>query len=352
MKKEERLFFALNGADEALLARSERRRPHRRAPLLGLGLAAACLGLLLLPRPLDPSAPAAGGASGSASLGAAAPADSAAGANEPASAEPPLNAGAAAGSSLPGADAGSATLHLLSAPAAAVPDFLLYVNEAVYHVEEQGGVTTVKPNIPADDLPPMVFTVEYEPETALDAAAAAAESALEAEFETVHRAETPLHADGVTLHGDDGAAWDAPQCDVTLVEDGAGGVFRLTARYFTEAAEGHGARFADMTASFRPVLRAADAPDWLTALRETAQTTMAGLFRGEDSGALAAYGEDVTASLSIRSIDYRVDDSENPSSAIVSVCHRVDTEDSLTYLTIELTRADGVWTATFAGLEK
>lgn len=64
------------------------------------------------------------------------------------------------------------------------------------------------------------------------------------------------------------------------------------------------------------------------------------------------YDRDVTAELAILSIDYAIDDGLAPATAVVSVKHRLGTEDSLCYLTIELSYIGGEWLVHFAGIEK
>ena len=189
-------------------------------------------------------------------------------------------------------------------------------------------------------------------------------AALEAEFDMVE--DQPGTEGRVALSawdGDEsGAVWDAANAAVTLADDRQGGVFVLTARYFTEAAEGHGVNFADMAASFQPVPPDVTVPAWMAALRETVDTLMPALFSNEwppEAEALLAegaqvdlYGEDVSGYVSIVGVDITADDDQAPSSAVVSVRHRISSEDSMTYVTMMLKYAEGRWLADSIGLEK
>ena len=67
-----------------------------------------------------------------------------------------------------------------------------------------------------------------------------------------------------------------------------------------------------------------------------------------------AYGEDVWEYLTVASVDYTPDDDQEPSSAIVSVKHRLNLEEgeSYSYLTMELIRQDGQWRLSWSGIEK
>ena len=47
-----------------------------------------------------------------------------------------------------------------------------------------------------------------------------------------------------------GQEWDSPVEVRDYISDEQGGCFRITSRYFLEAAEGHGARFAAMVDTF------------------------------------------------------------------------------------------------------
>ena len=341
MRPEERLFSAFNGVDEALLARSER-PARRRLPRAALGLAAAaCLALLLLPAALhtEPLTPP-----GSAAASTPAP--------------PPNGPATSVSDPLPAQDftiPENAALHLLSRGDPAqepTPAFALFINESHYFISETNGTYTVRPRT-TEPLPaPCDLTVTHQTNITPEAAVEVQFSLLETTYKTVQRTETAVRMDDITLHAEDGTAWDAPQCDVTLISDGAGGVFILTARYFTEAAEGHGVRFSDMAASFYVISDPGALPAWLTALQDTAMQTAAALFAGQETDTQGAYGADVRGDLSIASIDYTVNDPLAPSHAIVSIEHRLGTEDSFTYLTLELTYAQEQWTVTFAGLEK
>ena len=87
-----------------------------------------------------------------------------------------------------------------------------------------------------------------------------------------------------------------------------------------------------------------------TATQITKELIAEGLL--EENAMIAAYSEDLYASISIASIDYSVSGEAEPDSAIVSVKHRTGGEDSFVYLTMELSRTDGQWQAGWIALEK
>ncbi len=348
MRKEERLFLAIGAADPALLERSERKDRSFRLGRGGLA-AAACLAVLCalavytVRRPAGPAVP---------------------------EITPPPDTVQTAPEvlALTGGDIGE--LHLVAVRYGpgrdeAADDFILYINEERYCGTWEGESYAVRPRVPSPEgLPECSLTVSHRPGASLEAVLAETRAALEAEFDMVE--DQPGTEGRMALSawdGDEsGAVWDAANAAVTLADDRQGGVFVLTARYFTEAAEGHGVNFADMAASFQPVPPDVTVPAWMAALRETVDTLMPALFSNEwppEAEALLAegaqvdlYGEDVSGYVSIAGVDITADDDQAPSSAVVSVRHRISSEDSMTYVTMMLKYAEGRWLADFIGLEK
>lgn len=348
MRKEERLFLAIGAADPALLERSERK--ERPSGLRWGGLAAAaCLAVLCTlavyasRRPTAPVTP-----------------DDA----------PPPDAVQTVPEvlALTGGDIGE--LHLVAihyGPGRdeAADNFVLYINEELYCGTWEGGGYTVRPRQPLpEEVPECSLTITHRPGASLEAVLAETRAALEAEFDMVE--DQPETAGRAALNawvGDEsGAEWDAANAAVTLADDRQGGVFVLTARYFTEAAEGHGANFADMASSFQPVTPDVAVPEWMTALRETVDTLLPAVFSNTwtpetrallaEGAAVDLYDEDVSGYVSIAGVDITADDDRSPSSAVVSVRHRISSEDSMTYVTMRLRYAEGRWLADSIGLEK
>lgn len=354
MRREERLFLAIGAADPELLLRS--RRERKNAPgLWRMGLAAAaCLAVVctLAVSALRKPAP-------------------------PMKEEPPLateSPGAAETPAVPelrlpeGGEPGE--LHLASLRWEAEGDgaaggFLLYINRELYSGAWEGEDYVVRPNQPLPEgMPECSLTVSHRSGVTLEAALLETRRALEAAFDMVE--EQPSLEGRAALSawmGDaSGASWDAANADLTLVDDRQGGVFLLTARYFTEAAEGHGSRFADMASAFRPLPGDAAAPAWMASLRETVDVLLPAAFSGDwtpeaksllAEGAWAElYGEDVSGYVSISGVDVTTDGGQDPDSAVVSVRHRLSAEESMAYVTMELRRTGDRWLAEFIGLEK
>lgn len=364
MSREERLFQAIGAADPSLVAHSDRREaasPWRQWALS----AAACLTVLVAAGGLfvvssfrcgsaSPAAPAA------SKPAASAPAAGAPAASAPATTEATPSYG---GSSVPGGGNGafgegvllSGPVHLMQLGAdASAPAFLLHLDPAYTLSEKDGKWKIIPVEPPEGNLPWCGMTIEHRPGVSPETAAEAAAEGLRAsDFDEVSDIEAD--SQGLSFHASYGTDWDDAQLDVWVADDRNGGCYVLTGSYFLEAAEGHGVRFANMAATFRPVTK--DIPDWLIDLRSTADAVSEANFAGDLTPVLdrIAYGVRVEGEglqgVSVSSVDLSVDDAENPASAVASVRFR-HLEDSYDYLTLELEREDGRWIVTSMGLEK
>lgn len=330
--KQKRIFDALGGVDPALVARSERPRKRWAWPVAA-GALAACAALLAavwLPRPEQPKEPAG----------------------------KPIQV-----LSFTGGEIGALRLHSIEygPEGHSSIGFAIYVNEEVYTTFEENGVYTIRPisTLP-EEFPPIDLTISRR----INCTKEEAMEALTQELaETYARVSEPEETESTLFRtAGDGDTWDAAQAEVLCVDDGWGGSFVLTARYFTEAAEGHGARFHDMMDTFHVVYEGfTTSPAWVGNLQAAADQLMKAIFadRPEDAANLLAenavvdgYGRDVSGDVSVAAIDYAPDNDQAPTSAMVSVKHRTSPEEGYNYLTMELTCTGGQWQLTWAGIEK
>lgn len=367
MRREERLFQAIGAADPSLVAHSDWRKtasPWRRRALS----AAACLAVLVAAGGLFAvTSWRAGSAAPAASMPMASPSEEASAASAPAASTPAADesdpsASSGNGSAI-GGDSGSScgegllsgSIHLTQLGAgAASPAFLLHLDPA-YTLSEQDGLWLLNPVEPPEgNLPWCGMTIEHRPGVSPEAAAeAAAQEFVPSDFEEVSDIEE--NGGVLTLHASDGTDWDDAQADVWVVDDRDGGCYVLTGRYYLEAAEGHGVRFANMAAAFRPVTE--DIPAWLVGLRATADAVSEAAFAGDLTPVQDRITEGVVVEgeglegVSASSIDLSVDNAGNPSTAVASVRFQ-HLEDSYGYLTMELRLEDAGWLVTFIGLEK
>lgn len=339
MTKQERIFDAIGGADELLLARSEgtaRRHTRRRTAWAAWGAAmAACLALVLLLRETRPESPAA---------------------------EPDI----------PAIDLDiweeGPRLHLLSFQIhpEEQAQFYLYVDEERYDACWQDGIYVVRPEKSPENLPPCVMEVSHM-DAPPEQAAKTVREELESRYASVTElgeaaAETAWKYPANTLYyfsASDGLAWDDAQRETFLVDDGQGGVFVVSYGFFLEAAEGHGTYFAGMAAAFRAI-PAGHAPAWMAELDDTVERLTRGVFSGrmddiEDlllPGAEAdKYGAGQTHGVVIRRIDKVVNHETAPTAAIVTIPYSLSPEEPGGTLEMKLVYEEGRWLAWRIGLE-
>lgn len=359
MKDQERLFLAIGGADPVLVARSELRRGSH-WPRYGL-TAAACLALVLTAahvlslRTMPPSVP--GVTPEPSDLQEPLP---------PVESREPDSDGARLVLPERGSEIG--TLRLLSYTPQSqeeTVDFLIYVNEEQFSIREEEGLYSIRSNNPLpENFPELALDILHLPNTSPGTARTDAENALRDRYMEVTREEMAAALpDSLYLRASAGVDWDSEQAELWFVNDGQTGTFVLTARYFLEAEEGMGARFRDMVSSFRAVSLNEPVPDWMRSLYEAADRLFPALLSNDLSGVsdlltedadADAYGEDVWESLSVASVDYALDEDQDPKSATVSVKHRLNQAEgeSYNYLTMELVRRDGQWRLAWSGIEK
>ncbi|WP_298032070.1 hypothetical protein [uncultured Dysosmobacter sp.] len=329
MKQEERLFAALNNVDDQLLERSERPWKRRSWPAV-IGVLAACAAVLAavcLPQP--------GRQDG----------------NKPIQTL-----------SFTGGEVGD--LHLCSIQYGPKPNasFAIYVNENIYTTTEKDGIYTIRPiEALPEGFPPIDLTISHM-EGRWNKAAAMEQVTRELSEIYAQVSEVEETESTISRSASDGTDWNDAQVDVLCVDDGYGGSFVLIARYFTEAAEGHGVRFRDMMNTFTVVYEGfTTSPAWVGELQAAVERLTEAIFSDRmdsvsdllaEDAEVDGYGRDVSGDISVTAIDYTPDDSQAPASAIVSVKHTINLEDSCNYLTMELTYDGSRWLLAWAGLEK
>ena len=346
MKDQERLFLAIGSAEPALIARSERRR-RRRWPGYCLA-AAACLTLVLalgrvLPSWTEPPAIA--------------------------TPDPPVTQNPD-GQRLVLPEQGSeiGTLRLLSyAPQSQekAVDFLIYVNEEQFNIREADGLYSIRSTDPLpENFPECGLDIVHLANISPDAANMLAAESLGNRYAMVFQEEESSALPKCPyLRASAGTDWDSEQAELWFVDDGQGGAFVLTARYFLEAEEGMGMRFRDMVSSFRVIPLNMAVPEWMASLYKAVDRLFPALLSNDLSGvsdllsenaSVGAYDRNVWEYVTIASVDYIPDNDQNPASATVSVKHRLNLEEgeSYCYLTLELVHQDGQWRLVWSGIEK
>lgn len=172
-------------------------------------------------------------------------------------------------------------------PEAQVPGFAIYYDTERYQLTREGGAARIRPiavlpsreELRESSAALLEGLSDEEAEAEIDALLAERRAAYDAlpvcELEIVHLADiAPQDAAmdaqkraaetwervtevtesvsprGCAFSASSGAAWNAPRERCCFVDDGQGGAFQLTVRWFQEAEEGHGARLLQMLDTF------------------------------------------------------------------------------------------------------
>lgn len=134
----------------------------------------------------------------------------------------------------------------------AAPGFAIYYDPERYEMTEEEGITYIR-FVSDGDLPPCQVEISHVP--GISCADAAGQTRLEMleSWDSVSEISPLDNQDGLAFSFSAGVEWNSPCGNVYFISDEQGGCFRLTARYFVEAAEGHGARFGQMITTFRVI---------------------------------------------------------------------------------------------------
>jgi len=129
------------------------------------------------------------------------------------------------------------------------PGFRIYYDTQRYSCEmtETGCRIYSEPD---DSLPyPCDMEITHIEHTSVSTELNRTKAAYDSTWE-VYPAETDTEFDRSCLDAYKGVGWDAPCENHYFYSDYCGGVYRITCRYFMEAAEGHGSRFTAMANTF------------------------------------------------------------------------------------------------------
>jgi len=147
-------------------------------------------------------------------------------------------------------------------------DFLIYVNEEQYAIREEKGLYSIRSTNPLpEDFPECGLDIFHLSAVSPEEARNTAAEALADHYKTVSLDdESAVLPKNPYLRASAGVDWNSEQAELWFVDDGQGGTFVLTARYFLEAEEGMGMQFRDMVSSFRVVPLDRIAHEWMRSL--------------------------------------------------------------------------------------
>lgn len=141
------------------------------------------------------------------------------------------------------------------------PSFAIYVDETRYMRYEEDGDFIIRP-IPIENsesefyksLPICEIRITQKKEISIEMVTEESIELLRSEYQNVSEVIDSPIVDGKYIHANNGTEWNAEVIDVYLIDNHSGGVYKITAKYFMEATEGHGMRFASMISTFEVAL--------------------------------------------------------------------------------------------------
>jgi hypothetical protein len=133
-----------------------------------------------------------------------------------------------------------------------VPGFAIYYDPNWYTMSKENGNTYIR-FIAENNLPPCELEIEHVPGVLPSKAAENTKKEMEENGNQISEVEELENGKGYVFHFSTGTEWNSACGDVFFLSDMQDGCFKITARYFKEAAEGHGVRFAQMVQTFEVV---------------------------------------------------------------------------------------------------
>lgn len=133
------------------------------------------------------------------------------------------------------------------------PGFAIYYPSDYYYLTEENGKTYIRAigaSYPSNnEMPSCEMEIMHIPNVAPAADAKAVRNEMLASWKRVDEPFVRENGD-VYMNFSNGTNWNSAIGNIDFISDGRGGTFRITSRYFFEAAEGHGMRFAYVENSF------------------------------------------------------------------------------------------------------
>lgn len=251
------------------------------------------------------------------------------------------------------------------------PGFAIYNDYGDYTMTEENGVYYIRPipieGVDSSKYPPCEMVIEHS-DTDWKALCAQTREEMIPIWETVREVSQYENPERLVFTAQNGLNWDSPIEDHYFLPDGKGGCYHITARFFLEAAEGHGIRFSAMVGTFTLVTDQdlADVENQHAVRKEISDLAkdFAQSYFNRDTEAIAGFlvedyqwgidvfsGGEVISDILVKQIS-GVEDTEIGAIHVMSVEFREsDQPDRLQYLTIEFVRQTDGWKVQSYGLE-
>lgn len=137
-------------------------------------------------------------------------------------------------------------------PEAAVPGFVIYVDEERYAMTEENGAWYIRPREYDEAWPVCEIEIRELPGRDYQEAAEQAREEMLPNWKNVSGIYRPIESP-LIFNAVDGDAWESRCEDHYFYENGNSGAYHITCRYFVGILEGHGTRMAAMAQSFTMV---------------------------------------------------------------------------------------------------
>ena len=165
-----------------------------------------------------------------------------------------------------------------------------------------------------------------------------------------------------SFHIAEGTVWDSHMADIYIVPAGSYGSYRLTSKYFTEAAEGWGAEFAKICGSFTcPLEESPNAEaekvimDFAEGFFSADQVAMLSSFYGDSKDLREVYTGDPSRVrlVTLDGMEYLDSRIESSGYAPISLTFReTEDADSYTYLSVKVVKTQAGYRISAYGLDK
>lgn len=139
-------------------------------------------------------------------------------------------------------------------PSSTNPGFAIYYDCDRYTMTEENGIYDIRPvaieGVDNSKFPTCEMVIEHSTTDWQNLCTQTREQ-MRPNWEIMSEVEILNNPERLAFSVHDGMNWDSRVESHYFLSDEMGGAYHITARYFLEASEGHGARFAYMVASFQ-----------------------------------------------------------------------------------------------------